>query len=106
MTWLTAFAITQAVEVPGYLFAGRRLEPGRRWLLALGASAATHPVVWFAFPWQTASWEFCFLGAETFAVVVEGALGLIAGIRNPWLWSLVANGASVCVGIAVQELGR
>ncbi|MBU6178320.1 MAG: hypothetical protein KGR69_01590 [Verrucomicrobia bacterium] len=106
MTWLTAFAITQAVEVPVYLFAGRRLEAGRRWLLAFGASAVTHPVVWFAFPWQTGSWELCFISAETFAVVVEGALGLIAGIRNPWPWSLAANGASVCVGIAVQELGR
>jgi len=104
MTWLAAFALTEAVEAPVYLFAGRKLPPGRRWLLALGASAATHPAVWFAFPWETAPWELCFLAAETFAVVAEGALGRCAGMRNPWLWSLAANGASVSAGLAVQAL--
>jgi hypothetical protein len=106
MTWITAFAITQAVELPVYLVAGRRLDAGRRWLLALGASLVTHPLVWFAFPWQTAPWELCFLAGETFAVVAEGALGRLAGLRHPWLWSLAANASSVAVGMVIQEVGR
>jgi len=101
MTWITAFLITEAVEAPIYLYAGRRLAPWRRWLLALGASAVTHPVVWFAFPWETASWEICLLAAETFAVVVEGGLGRLAGLPRPWIWSLVANGASVLLGLMI-----
>ena len=106
MTWITAFLITQVVEAPIYLWAGRHLSAPRRWLLALGASAVTHPVVWFAFPWQTAPWELCFFAAETFAVVAEGALGRLAGLERPWLWSLTANGASVIVGLVIQVVGR
>lgn len=105
MTWLTAYLITQAVEIPIYLYAGRRILPGRRWLLAIGASTVTHPVVWFAFPWETASWELCFVLAETFAVVVEGGLGKLAGLNRPWLWALVANGASVAAGFFFQWIG-
>ena len=104
MTWLTAYLLTQVVEVPVYLVAGKKLPQLRRWLLAVGASSLTHPVVWFAFPWGTASWELCFVAAETFAVVVEGALGKIAGLERPWLWALVANGASVLVGLLVQSM--
>jgi len=103
MTWLTAFLLTQAVEVPVYLVAGRALPRGRRWLFALGASALTHPVVWFAFPWNTAPWAWCFLVAETFAVVSEGGLGKWAGLKRPWVWALIANGASVLVGLVVQS---
>lgn len=103
MTWLTAYLLTQAVEVPVYLLAGKKLPQLRRWLLALGASTVTHPVVWFAFPWGTAPWELCFIAAETFAVVVEGFLGKIAGLERPWLWALSANGASVLVGLIVQS---
>ncbi len=103
MTWLTAYLLTQVVEVPVYLFAGKKLPQLRRWLLALGASTVTHPVVWFAFPWGTAPWELCFVAAEAFAVVVEGFLGKIAGLERPWLWALAANGASVLVGLIIQS---
>jgi hypothetical protein len=103
MTWLTAYLLTQVVEVPVYLVAGKKLPQLRRWLLAVGASSLTHPVVWFAFPWGTASWWFCFVGAEFFAVVVEGFLGNLAGLERPWIWALAANGASVLVGLLVQS---
>ncbi len=102
MTWLAAYMITQAVEIPIYLYAGRRIVAWRRWLMAIGASTVTHPVVWFAFPWETASWELCFVLAETFAAVVEGGLGKLAGVARPWLWSLMANVASVAAGFVVQ----
>ncbi len=102
MTWLSAFLLTQAVEGPIYLFAGRRLPTARRWLFAFGASAVTHPVVWFAFPWESASWWLCFAFAESFAVIAEGALGRLVGLPRPWLWSLAANAASVLVGLAIQ----
>lgn len=104
MTWLSAFLLTEGIEAPVYLYAGRRLPPARRWFLALATSAVTHPVVWFAFPWQTASWELCFLGAETFAVVVEGGIGRLVGLDRPWRWSLTANAASVALGFAMQLL--
>lgn len=106
MTWLTAYLVTQAVEVPIYLHAGRRLSAPRRWLFAIGASTVTHPVVWFVFPWETGSWGLCFVLAETFAVVVEGALGKWAGLKRPWFRALVANGASVVVGFMVQWIVR
>lgn len=102
MTWLQAYLLTQVVEVPVYLYAGRSLPPARRWIFALAASTVTHPVVWHAFPWSTAPWWICFWGAEIFAVVVEGAIGRAVGLARPWLWALVANGASVLVGFGVQ----
>ncbi len=105
MTWPVAFLLTQAVEAPIYLFAGRALPPARRWLMALGASALTHPVVWFAFPWSTSSWWGCFLAAETFAVLAEGFLGKMMGLPRPWVWSLAANAASVVVGLMIQAWG-
>jgi len=102
MTWLAAYLITQAVEIPIYLYAGRRIAGWRRWFLAIGASTVTHPVVWFAFPWETASWELCFVFAEIFAVVVEGGMGKWAGLMRPWFCALVANGASVTAGLLIH----
>jgi len=104
MNWIAAYLITQAVEIPVYGFAGRGLPTARRWGLAVGASTATHPVVWFAFPWESAPWWVCFVAAETFAVVAEGAMGKCVGLPRPWLWSLAANGASVAVGWLINEL--
>ncbi|MBL9160946.1 MAG: hypothetical protein JNJ70_25930 [Verrucomicrobiales bacterium] len=102
MTWLQAYLLTQAVEVPVYLYAGRSLPASLRWFLALAASTVTHPVVWYVFPWSTVPWWICFWGAESFAVVVEGAMGRALGLARPWLWALVANSASVLVGFGVQ----
>lgn len=102
MTWLTAYLVTQAIEVPIYLDAGQRLGIWRRWLFAIGASSVTHPVVWYAFPWETAPWGWCFVGAESFAVVVEGGLGRWAGLERPWFRALVANTLSVILGFVIQ----
>lgn len=104
MTWLTAFLITEAVEAPVYLALGRKVEPLRRWLVALGASALTHPVLWFAFPWDRGSWWWSFIVGETLVVLVEGGLARLAGFPRPWLVALVANLASIAAGWIVQSL--
>lgn len=49
--WFWAFVFTQAVEVPIYvavLGLRRRVPRGRLLALAFGASALTHPILWFA----------------------------------------------------------
>lgn len=102
--WLRAFALTQLVEAPIYRF-GLKV----RWTHALAASAVTHPVVWFFFPWLAErldlGWGTMAVLAELFAWSVEAAyLALAAGARWPRaaVASLVANGASVAVGLALR----
>lgn len=71
--WLLAFAVTQAVEMPLYWLALR--VP---WRVAFFASALTHPVVWFVFPWVWRGWLLgtygsMVLAAELFAWLGEAA---------------------------------
>ena len=109
MTWLGAFCLTQAIELPVYLAAQRGAERSRARALAVAfaASALTHPVVWYLFPllprtWgcvaSTRCWYQQFVLAELFAVLVEAAWLQRRGVRRPLLWSLLANGLSVTVG--------
>ena len=104
-TWPEAYAVTQAVEIPVYLFAARYLKCGRRWLYAAGASTLTHPVVWFAFPWETANFFLTYIAAESFAVLAEALWGRLLGVRQALWWALAANGASVLVGELIRFLG-
>src|SRR5262249_7561235 len=76
--WLSAFAFTQAVEVPIYIFGlgidgAEDATVARRAAIGFGASALTHPIVWFVIPgllpW--ASYWSMVAVAETFAVLVE-----------------------------------
>lgn len=94
--WLSAFAFTQACEVPLYL----RATAGG-WRVALLASALTHPAVWFVFPgllqaglgyWAMAAW------AEAFAVGVEAWWLRRHGVPHALVWSLLANACSVTLG--------
>lgn len=134
--WLSGFLFTQVVEVPINTFALRRDGPPRVWwrraALAFGASAITHPFVWFLFPalpqgWACAAVGVCadalgdpfgwhliprvwqryyvmVLEAETFAVVVEGFYLRALGLRRAFLWSLAANLASVTLGFVARYL--
>lgn len=88
--WLARFLFTQLVEVPIYTGALR----GRA-LVAFGASALTHPVVFFVFPlvWPGGGWPML-IAAESFAVLFEAAYLHRFGLRRALAWSLVANGAS------------
>lgn len=102
--WLAAFAVTQAVELPIWSIAQRR--PWReRLCLAFGASAVTHPFVWFVFPDLLASWWAMVVAAECFAILVEALWFSAFGLERPLLWSLLANGASFGVGLVLQRSG-
>lgn len=110
--WLAAFAFTQLVECPIYFVALRRRTSGRGVGLAIafGASALTHPVVWFVIPplWYEMLGQTSYLGmallAEAFAVVAEGWYLSRFAVRRPWLWALGANLASVTLGLASRAL--
>ncbi|MDI1445338.1 hypothetical protein [Polyangium sp. 6x1] len=113
-----AFVLTQVIEVPIY-----RRALGVRPLVAFGASAITHPIVWFVLPtvWRSlyvaairAEPRFVlgqlgyYLGygvlAEGFAVAVEAAYFWKAGItaRRAFGWALVANAVSSLLGQALR----
>lgn len=100
LAWLAAFAFTQAVEVPVY----RR--GGCSWAGAFGASAITHPVVWFViFPLLRVGYAERIVVAELFAVLVE-ALWLRVALKRPRAlgWSLAANGLSFGLGMLSRYL--
>lgn len=88
--WLARFLFTQLVEVPIYSYALK----GRP-LTAFGASALTHPIVFFVFPriWPGGYWS-TIAAAEVFAVLVEALYMQRAKLPRALLWSLLANGAS------------
>lgn len=112
--WLGAFVFTQVVEVPIWAYAlrrGCRPEPGREpwplWvavLLGAGASAITHPFVWFYFPQRIADYWTMVLVAEAFAVGVEALYTELLGLRWALAWSLLANAASALLGLLSREL--
>jgi len=104
--WLGAFVFTQVVEGPIYVRAqrGQKRSLGAKVILALVASAITHPIVWFVIPavWMHARqlggyWAMVAI-AEAFAVGVEAAYFWALGLKRPWLWALGANVASAGLG--------
>lgn len=99
--WLFAFAFTQIVEVPIY----RRLFRCSL-LRAFGASALTHPVVWFViFPHWDATYVVKSIGAELFAWSVESAyFAWTVGLRRAVAGAFVANAASVGLGLLSRSL--
>ncbi|MBW2526753.1 MAG: hypothetical protein JRI23_21400 [Deltaproteobacteria bacterium] len=110
--WLAAFVFTQVCECPIYVVA-QRGSPRRtvvKLALAFGASALTHPVVWFVIPWlwydvlgARSYWGMAGV-AETFAVAAEGLYFRQLGVRRPWLWALGANLTSVTLGLTSRHL--
>ncbi len=116
--WVFAFVFTQFVEIPIYV-RGLRVRP----LIAFGASALTHPVVWFVIPGIFRALDRFFLGhgarfvldptyrfiafgvlCEGFAFVAEGFYFMAFRRKRPFLWSLVANGVSASVGYIFYRL--
>lgn len=114
-----AFVFTQVVEVPIY-----RRGLGVSIPRAFGASAITHPAVWFVFPSVWAALYQRFLGyagpafalgptaqhwgygvlAEGFAVAVEAAYFYDFGVKKALRWSLIANATSALIGLLSSEL--
>lgn len=124
--WLGAFALTQIIEVPIYVAAMRQaLRTGHaerprslaaQIAIAFGASAITHPMVWFVIPRippssfagspMAAYVEYVFR-AEMFAFLVEGFYFYslhVVWLRRALVWSLLANGTSVACGFLTSAL--
>ena len=103
LPWLSAFLLTQLIEVPVYLLAQRSSARPlwARALIGFLASAITHPVVWFVFPavLERLPWEWMVACAELFAVVTEAIWLRACGVRRPLFWSVMANGASFSLGL-------
>jgi hypothetical protein len=106
--WLAAFIFTQAVEVPIYLLVMDRQRmpwrPELRVLIAFGASALTHPVVWFVMPKLDVSYWTYVAIAETFAVTGEGIYFHWLGMKRGLLLAFVANALSASLGLLSRYL--
>ena len=106
-TWLLAFLITQAIEVPIYTIALRHRGLSTASLLGVGASACSHPLVWFVIQplmLPRADYIAFVITAEVFAWAAEALYLRMASV--PWrssLWiSLVANSVSVTLGMVLM----
>jgi hypothetical protein len=110
--WAFAFTLTQVIEIPVYM-RGARVSA----IVAGGASALTHPVVWFVMPpladaiytsmarqgmRVVSNPTFRLLGfallCEGFALGAEALYLSLFKVRRALLWSLVANLASASAG--------
>lgn len=119
--WLTAFVLTQTVELPVHANAPGLDKPLReRIAIGFGASAITHPAVWFIIPplmsqplvrdlistgdWRS-DWWITVAVAELFAFSVEALWLMAFGVRPPWALatSLLANGFSFLLGLFCYE---
>jgi hypothetical protein len=99
--WAIAFLFTQMVEVPIYAVGLRvGLFP------AFGASAITHPVLWFViFPYLHVSYFWLIVIGESFAFLVEAAyFAFVFRRRRALLWSALANAASFSAGMLSRRL--
>jgi hypothetical protein len=118
MPWFWAFLFTQIVEVPIYK-RGMRARVHE----AFGASALTHPIVWFVIP---ELWDWFYLHvlathaglllnldaryyimvaiAETFAVSAEAWYFRFLGLDKPWRWAFIANMASFGLGMLSRAI--
>jgi hypothetical protein len=110
-----AFVLTQLLEAPIYV---KALCVRRS--VALGASAITHPIVWWVMPslWRSL-YSLClsslslsetgyFLGygvmAEGFAVLAEALYFRVFGVasQKALLWAIVANATSSLLGLVLR----
>jgi hypothetical protein len=99
--WAIAFLFTQMVEVPIYSVG---LRVGL--LPAFGASAITHPILWFViFPHLHLPYLWLIAIGESFAFLVEAAyFAFIFRRRRALLWSALANAASFSTGMLSRWL--
>ena len=109
--WLAAFLVTVAVEAPlvAALTRGAEASVARRLALAAFAQLATHPLVWFVFPYVAGlSGATSTLLSEIWAWLVEAAFYalVLRGVTftRALAISALANGASVLAGAALARL--
>jgi len=99
--WLAAFLFTEMVEVPIYC---RGLRVGV--LPAFGASAITHPLLWFVFfPYAPLPYLWKIVVGEALVFIVEAAyFALLFRRKRAFAWSAAANGASLGIGMLSRWL--
>lgn len=102
MTWPVALLLTLLIEFPIWWVGSRDSPRAARWLVGLGGTLLTHPVVWFVFPWHSAPYGVVLVAAELFAWGAEAALAHGLAVRRPWLLSAYANGASFLTGSLIH----
>lgn len=72
------FVTTVLIEAPVYFFALRFLAFKTKLKLVLSVNLATHPIVFYLFPWVLMHWHLNYgayvLSAEIFAPLVEGLM--------------------------------
>jgi len=101
-SWLVAFLVTQAVEVPIWQWALRPRPLQQRLAIGFGASLITHPLLWICWPlgFSGSYWVATAFG-ETGVVIVEAIYIHLWSVRSPVVWSLLANGASFASGLVL-----
>jgi hypothetical protein len=105
LRWALAFAFTEIVEVPIYQ---RILGAGLA--EAFGASALTHPALYFVFVplarGRLSYVQYAILG-EALVVLIEAAYFALLfrrGVARSLVASLIANGASYGLGLLAHRL--
>ena len=98
--WFVAFVFTQLVEVPLYSV-GLRVGIAA----AFGASAITHPLLWFVImPALPLVGNTRLAVAEIIVLLIEAAYFRFGFKRRRVLfWSFVANGASLGLGLLCRH---
>jgi hypothetical protein len=109
--WAIHFALTQAVELPIYALGLRAMSRRKRLAVGFGASALTHPWLWFVLPPLLRP----FMSYGVYLVLVETAIAIVEALylagmglalRRAFAWSALANGASLLTGFALHALWR
>lgn len=105
LAWLRAFVFTQLVEVPIYMRLARTTPA-----VAFGASAITHPILWFViFPLMPGGFAVKLAVGELFAWLGEAAylryvVRVEPSLARALAWSLIANAASAGLGELCRAL--
>ena len=104
MTWLTAFALTQALEMPVAWWALRgRRETWRILTVAFAASGLTHPALWFLLPPLFEDyWTYVIVG-EALVWSIEALLyALLLDPRRGPAAAVAANAFSCGAGLLIH----
>lgn len=105
--WARAFFVTVAIELAIAPWLLDRQPWTRRAGAVVLANLASHPIVWLVIPELGLGWPLWLIVAELWAVVVEATLYVLVfrGRRQAVLASLVANAASLAVGLVLRRAG-
>lgn len=111
MLWAKAFAVTLVAELPVAYFLLRQADVSRARLAfaIVLVNVASHPAVWFVFPELGLGYGAAVTLSELWAVGLECLAYRLIFPRLSWrragLASLLANAASVALGLCLRALG-